>query len=67
LRSTHLNPMTFDPFLTNLIIGAYFTVGAMPAARKLVVQFGQQDADYRSRVSMLFPVKWAGKVLSGRG
>ena len=60
-------PLDTAAILTNLILCGYFVVGAMLEERKLIVQFGQQYRDYQNRVSMLFPMKWAGKALFGRG
>jgi protein-S-isoprenylcysteine O-methyltransferase Ste14 len=34
--------------------------------RKLKVQFGKQYTDYQQRVSMLFPIKWAGRLITGK-
>ena len=59
-------PLDTAAILTNLILCGYFVVGAILEERKLIVQFGQQYKDYQNRVSMLFPIKWAGKVLFGR-
>jgi protein-S-isoprenylcysteine O-methyltransferase Ste14 len=62
-----VRPLDMAAILTNLVLCGYFIVGAMLEERKLILQFGQQYRNYRKRVSMLFPIKWAGKVLSGRG
>lgn len=45
--------------LTNLVVTAYFVVGAVVEERKLVLQFGEQYTAYQQRVSMWLPVKWA--------
>ena len=59
-------PLDMAAITTNLILCGYFIVGAILEERKLIAQFGQQYKDYRKRVSMLFPIKWAGKVLFGK-
>jgi protein-S-isoprenylcysteine O-methyltransferase Ste14 len=51
---------------TNLAVCGYFVVGAILEERKLEAQFGEQYADYRRRVSMLFPVKWAARLAWGK-
>ena len=44
--------------VVNVIFSAYLVLGAMLEEKKLVREFGQDYADYQSRVSMLFPFKW---------
>ena len=56
-------PLDAAAVLTNLIVSGYFVVGAVLEERKLAVQFGEQYADYRRQVSMLFPFKWLGRML----
>ena len=51
-------PLDLAAIITNLVICAYFVVGAILEERKLKRQFGRQHADYQKRVSMLFPFKW---------
>jgi protein-S-isoprenylcysteine O-methyltransferase Ste14 len=52
-------PLDLAALLTNLVIVAYFVVGALIEERKLERQFGEQYRAYRQRVSMFFPLKWA--------
>ena len=52
-------PLDVAAIVTNLVVCGYFVVGAILEERKLKVQFGSQYADYRRRVSMFFPIKWA--------
>jgi methanethiol S-methyltransferase len=59
-------PLDAAAILTNLVVGGYFVVGAILEERKLKVQFGQQYADYQQRVSMFFPIKWAGRLFLGK-
>jgi protein-S-isoprenylcysteine O-methyltransferase Ste14 len=56
-------PLDPSAIVTNVVVCGYFVVGAMLEERKLKVQFADQYEDYRKRVSMLFPLKWAGKLL----
>lgn len=51
-------PLDLTAILTNLVVCAYFVIGAMLEERKLVRQFGEEYRDYQKQVSMLFPVKW---------
>lgn len=55
-------PLDVTAILTNLVVSGYFVVGAILEERKLKVQFGRQYADYQRRVSMFFPIKWAGRM-----
>ena len=52
-------PLDTAAILTNLVVTAYFVVGAFLEERKLKTQFGRQYDAYRQRVSMFFPIKWA--------
>jgi protein-S-isoprenylcysteine O-methyltransferase Ste14 len=51
--------------LTNLMITAYFLIGASLEERKLLTEFGEDYIDYRRRVSMFFPFKWGIQKLRG--
>ena len=51
-------PLDITAILTNLVICAYFVVGAILEERKLKRLFGNQYTDYQRRVSMFFPIKW---------
>lgn len=51
-------PLDLGAILTNIVITAYFVVGAHLEERKLGVQFGQEYIDYQKRVSMFLPCKW---------
>ena len=44
--------------ITNVILTAYFIIGARLEERKLLLQFGDAYRAYRQNVSMLFPFKW---------
>jgi len=56
-------PLDTSAILTNLVITAYFLVGARLEERKLTAQFGQEYTDYQQRVSMFLPFKWmAGRM-----
>jgi protein-S-isoprenylcysteine O-methyltransferase Ste14 len=59
-------PLDLAAILTNLVVSAYFVVGAMQEERKLKVQFGRQYADYQQRVSMLLPIRWVRSRLFRR-
>jgi protein-S-isoprenylcysteine O-methyltransferase Ste14 len=50
--------------LTNLVITAYFLIGALLEERKLLSEFGEEYIHYRRRVSMFFPFKWSIQKLS---
>ena len=56
-------PLDPAALVTNLVVCGYFVLGAILEERKLTAQFGRQYADYQRRVSMLFPIKWAQRVL----
>ena len=45
-------------FLNNIVISAYFVIGAYLEERKLVREFGEVYREYQKNVSMLFPYKW---------
>ena len=49
--------------ITNLVITAYFIVGAFLEERKLLAEFGAEYKNYQRSVSMLFPLKWAARKL----
>jgi protein-S-isoprenylcysteine O-methyltransferase Ste14 len=51
-------PLDTSAILTNLVLSAYFLVGARLEERKLTAQFGQEYTDYQQRVSMFLPFKW---------
>lgn len=53
--------------LTNLVITAYFLIGAFLEERKLLAEFGEEYIDYQRRTSMLFPFKWGMQKLTGNG
>ncbi len=59
-------PLDAAAVLTNLVITAYFIVGALLEERKLGMQFGREYEDYRGRVSMFLPVKWIGRGWKSR-
>jgi protein-S-isoprenylcysteine O-methyltransferase Ste14 len=59
-------PMDLAAIITNLVLSGYFVIGTMLEERKLKVQFGKQYTDYQQRVSMLFPIKWAGRLITGK-
>jgi len=44
--------------LNNLVIDAYFLIGAFLEERKLVREYGMAYVRYRRQVSMFFPWKW---------
>jgi hypothetical protein len=50
----------------NLVLCGYFVIGAILEERKHPAQFGQQYVDYQRCVSMVFPFKWAGRVIFQR-
>jgi len=51
--------------LTNLVITAYFLMGAFLEERRMLAEFGEEYIGYRRRVSMLFPFKWGIQKLTG--
>jgi protein-S-isoprenylcysteine O-methyltransferase Ste14 len=56
-------PLDLSAVVTNVVLCAYFVVGAILEERKLKVQFAAQYAAYQKRVSMLIPFKWAARLL----
>ena len=56
-------PLDLAAILINLVLSGYFIVGAILEERKLKIQFRQEYAEYQRRVSMLFPIKWAGRLI----
>jgi protein-S-isoprenylcysteine O-methyltransferase Ste14 len=57
-------PLDVAAILTNLILSAYFVVGANLEEKKLKRQFGKPYSQYQRRVSMFFPLKWAKQLMS---
>jgi len=53
--------------LTNLVITAYFIIGALLEEKRMLAEFGEEYMGYRRRVSMLFPFKWLIQKLKGTG
>jgi protein-S-isoprenylcysteine O-methyltransferase Ste14 len=51
--------------LINILMSAYFIIGAFMEERKLVQEFGNSYRQYQKRVSMFLPWKWI-KVHLGR-
>ncbi len=45
-------------FWINIILSAYFIIGALLEERKLRIELGQSYLNYCKRVSMLIPFKW---------
>jgi protein-S-isoprenylcysteine O-methyltransferase Ste14 len=56
-------PLDLAAILVNLVVSGYFIVGAILEEQKLKKQFGPDYADYQRRVSMFFPIKWAGRLI----
>jgi protein-S-isoprenylcysteine O-methyltransferase Ste14 len=54
-------PLDTGAILTNLVLTAYFLVGACLEERKLTRQFGQEYTDYQRRVSMFLPFRWVAR------
>jgi protein-S-isoprenylcysteine O-methyltransferase Ste14 len=44
--------------IVNMILTAYFFIGALLEERKLVREFGEEYRAYQARVSMFIPYKW---------
>jgi len=57
-RSPSLLAIVLFAFLNNIVISAYFVIGAYLEERKLVREFGEVYREYQKNVSMLFPYKW---------
>jgi methanethiol S-methyltransferase len=51
----------------NVVLSGYVVIGAFLEERKLVLEFGDDYRDYRRRVSMFFPWKWATARIMGQG
>jgi protein-S-isoprenylcysteine O-methyltransferase Ste14 len=47
--------------LDNIVVSAYFVVGAFLEERKLLLDFGDKYREYQKNVSMLVPYKWLMK------
>jgi protein-S-isoprenylcysteine O-methyltransferase Ste14 len=56
-------PLDMGAVLTNLVVSAYFVIGAYLEEGKLRVQFGADYAAYQRRVSMFLPFKWVRKKI----
>jgi protein-S-isoprenylcysteine O-methyltransferase Ste14 len=50
--------MSASTILINMVISAYFMIGAVLEERKLVIEFGEKYREYQRTVSMLFPWRW---------
>ena len=50
--------MTWNILAFNIGITVYVTIGVFLEEKKLLVEFGEQYADYQKRVPMLFPGFW---------
>ncbi len=51
-------------FLTNIVVDAYFVIGAILEERKLLAVFGEQYKAYQKQVSMFIPLKWLKSKLT---
>jgi protein-S-isoprenylcysteine O-methyltransferase Ste14 len=58
--------MTVLDLIVNVILTAYFVIGACLEERKLIRAFGEPYRLYRNETSMFLPVKWLKAVLRGR-
>ena len=52
--------------LNNLVIDAYFVIGAVLEERKLIFEFGESYREYQRKVSMFLPYKWLKAKLSDK-
>jgi protein-S-isoprenylcysteine O-methyltransferase Ste14 len=50
--------------VTGLLAIAYLYVGTLWEEKKLISEFGSTYKDYKTEVSMLFPIKWVRNKLS---
>jgi methanethiol S-methyltransferase len=50
--------ITWAILLSNIVMDAYFVVGALLEEKKLRTVFGRQYQDYQKQVSLLFPCRW---------
>jgi methanethiol S-methyltransferase len=57
--------ISLSALLNNIVISAYFVVGAILEERRLVLQFGEKYRDYQKNVSMFFPYKWLRAKIAG--
>jgi methanethiol S-methyltransferase len=54
--------ISLSTLLSNIVICAYFVVGAILEERKLVLEFGEKYRDYQKNVSMFLPYKWLNSL-----
>ena len=57
--------ISLSVLLNNIVISAYFVVGAILEERKLALQFGEKYRDYQKNVSMFLPCKWLRAKIDG--
>ena len=57
--------ISLSTLLNNIVISAYFVVGAILEERKLALQFGEKYRDYQKNVSMFLPCKWLRAKVAG--
>jgi protein-S-isoprenylcysteine O-methyltransferase Ste14 len=57
--------MSASTILINMVISAYFMIGAVLEERKLVIEFGEKYREYQRSVSMLFPWRWLKARIEG--
>jgi len=50
--------LSLSALLNNIVISAYFVIGAILEERKLLSEFGERYQEYQRNVSMFIPYKW---------
>jgi len=53
-----LRDISLSTLLNNIVISAYFVIGAFLEERKLLLEFGERYQEYQKKVSMFIPYKW---------
>jgi len=57
--------MSLPTLLNNIVIVAYFVIGAFLEERKLLIEFGEKYREYKKNVSMFIPYKWLMTKIAG--
>ena len=60
-------PLADADLVLNTVFSAYLVIGARLEERKLIAEFGERYRAYQREVSMLVPLRWLRRRLTGSG